>query len=83
MKTIIEHDGLTLKLTGNEYDFFAILENNNDGAYFVDVDFDDNDFEPGSMVEVPEHDWIGFTCDDEGRALFEAVEQSLAIAAGL
>lgn len=83
MKVIIEHDGLTLKETGNNYDFFAVLENDNDTAYCIPVDFDDNGFEPGTTVEVPAHDWIGFLCDDEGRALFEAVEQSLAIAAGL
>lgn len=65
-KVIYEDAGIKVTLTGRDYDFIAVIENDTDTDFCVNIyDSSYTDSEDCNVV-VPAHDWVGVPADGEG-----------------
>ena len=75
MTTIFENDLIKVSVTGRDYDFIAIIDNNTDEQICVHYDkpgYNDN-YDP---ILIAPNDWIGLLADDEGRDWLKAIENN-------
>ena len=70
--TIYEDDDITVKFTGNDYDFVATIENNNKQESVVILFDDSTGLEP-RIVEAG--DWVGLLAEDTSEQIIEAFLQ--------
>lgn len=71
MKRILATPDFTVKKTGRNYDFIAVIGNN--GPQPVKIRFT-GDYADLPEIEIPGNDWIGILADEEGAATLEALE---------
>ena len=72
MKTILNTSKFEVKLTGRDYDFIAVIENNEPEQITIELTGDHCYLEP---ITVPGNDWVGLLANDEGYLTLEAFEQ--------
>ena len=64
MEALIKNDNFEVSITGRNYDFIAIIENNSDEKLKIVFDNDEDYY-----LEIKPNDWLGLLADDEGYSM--------------
>ena len=64
MEALIKNDNFVVSITGRDYDFIAIIENNSDEKLKIVFDNDEDYF-----LEIKPNDWLGLLADDDGYSM--------------
>ena len=64
MEKLIKSDNFEVSITGRNYDFIAVIENNSDEKLKIVFDNDEDYY-----LEIEPNDWLGLLADDEGYSM--------------
>ncbi len=71
IKPVFENDEITVKLTGRDYDFIAIIENKTSKDITIRITADDDIFEE---IAIKANDWIGLLANEDGYQTLNALQ---------
>lgn len=71
METLIKNDNFEVSITGRNYDFIAVIENNSDEKLKIVFDNDEDYY-----LEIEPNDWLGLLADDEGYSMLNYLKNN-------